>query len=755
MKLDYSYQEFAQITGAKIFGSNQGEINTISFDSRKIFSSENGLFLAIKTENSDGHQFILDAYEKGIRAFLISEECDFSKDSTYFLVDNVIEAVQNLAKYHRNRFSLPTIAITGSIGKTMVKEWLYAILKHEFYVVRSPKSYNSQLGVALSVLEIKEHHTLAIFEAGISHPNEMDVLEDIIQPTLGVFTGIGKANSENFADEKEHVKEKLKLFKNCNFTFADEAYHSPLRRMKINAELMSLDAWQQYIPENFTLKKNLGLCFKVAEFLGKEKSTFKKLGESLTELVGRLETAKGTRNNLIINDTYNIDIDALEQALTFQFSSGEKNKKVVVLDIQKLSNRRKQEIRAMVEGYSPDYYFEVENGALHDDVYALSNCSILFKGSHNSFLSKEVNKFLDKKHQTWITYDLVALKENLNLFESKVAANTILLCMVKASSYGSGDVKLAHFLQNNGIKYLGVAYADEGVALRNSGVTLPILVLNAQEEAFEDIIDYNLEPAIFGFRQLDIFIKALISKDKWQFPVHIKFDTGMHRLGFNPKRVESILETVQGQPEIKIKGVYSHLSNADQKDDSFTKEQLSVFETIKKRFEVEYDYNILFHVLNSHGVQNYSDYSYDMVRLGIGMFGIGEDTRPIVSWFTRISQIKSIAKGEFVGYGKVFQAEKDMKIAVLPVGYADGLARNFGGNNGQLFIRNTPCDIVGNICMDMLMIDVTHLICRADDKVEILGPNQSIQTIADKMNTIPYEVLTSIGGRVKRIYLEE
>lgn len=755
MKLDYSYQDLAHILGAELMGSSNGEIHSVNFDSRRIFSAENSLFLALNSNTNNGHDFIEDAYSKGIRSFLVSQECIKYKDATYFIVEDVLESIQKLAKYHRNRFSIPTIAITGSYGKTMVKEWLYAVLKSDFHIVRSPKSYNSQLGVALSVLELKEQHSLAIFEAGISQKGEMEALEDMIQPTLGIFTGLGKPHSDNFESTEIHLKEKLSLFRNCNFTFANKEFHSPLRRMKINAELTTIEEWADILPDKFTFKKNLVLCYKVAEFLGIEKSELKRISSSLTELVGRLETAEGINNNLIINDTYNIDIDALEQALAFQFSSNEKRLKAVVVDIELLSEVKKQEIRACVNQFNPEYYFEVSNSEFPSEIFNISNTSILFKGQHGSFLSKEIGRFVEKKHQTWIEYNLSNVRHNIAQIRSRLPNNTTILGMVKASSYGSGDLKLAHFLQNNGVEYLGVAYADEGVALRNSGIHLPILVLNAQQEAFEDIVEHNLQPAIFSFDQLDDFIKTLIAADKWQYPVHIKFDTGMHRLGFEPDEAEAVLEAVQGQPEIKIQGVYSHLANSDLSNDQFTFDQLSIFETIKKRFIDEYEHKISFHLLNSNGVKNYAEKSHDMVRIGIGMFGVepGEDS--VVSWFTRISQIKTIENGDFVGYGKSFQAEKEMQIAILPIGYADGLQRCFAQNGGGVYLNNQFCKIVGNICMDMVMIDVTSMECSVGDTIELLGVNQSLQELASKMGTIPYEVLTNMGSRVKRVYTEE
>jgi alanine racemase len=723
-----------------------------------ISSDRKGVFFALHNKRN-GHNFCQNAYYKGVRCFVVNEEVELPKDASIIKVDDTLYALQLIAKNHRNQFSYPVLAITGSLGKTMIKEWLYYLIKDNYKVVRSPKSYNSQLGVAISLLEMTENHDFAIIEADISHPEEMMRLEEMISPTLGIFTGVGKNYEANFESKKQHNAEHLRLFKHANITFALNEEYSALRRSKINSELTEIEVWKDFQPEENPFAKNLTLALFVGTFLGVSKKELLEKVESLPKLSNRLEVFEGQNDNLIINDTYNIDIDALEQSLEYQFSSDEREKKVVVLDLSGLNAERQEQITSLVESYKPDEFFIIKDSKIPKDLKEMKGVSILFKGPYSSSLKELVKQFKNRKHETWVEFDLKAVKHNIDIFQAKLHPETKVLVMVKASSYGTGDVNIPHFLQQIGVDYLGVAYTDEGTTLREKGIQLPILIMNTEQNAFDDITKFCLEPSIFDMKNLVAFREHLLKEGLTEYPIHLTFETGMNRLGFDAEDVPTLLEYLKEQNEIKVKSVYSHLADADNSDIAYTENQIEQFTEIKNKIKSFFSYKILFHILNSEGASKFGKTaSFDMVRLGIGVFGYTSTAKedglvPSMKWKTTISQIKTLKDGETVGYGRSYKVNDQIKIATLRIGYADGFRRDLSNGVGKVFINDKLCPVVGNVCMDMTMVDVSEVECEAGDEVEIIGDHIDMETFSNYLGTIPYEVMTSINKRVSRIYL--
>lgn len=757
MNLNLSHNELVKIINGTYNFLSDENIHVVYYDSRLINSTQKGVFFALK-DRRDGHDFVQKAYDKGIRTFVVSKPVDLPKDTVIINVKDTLLALQQLAKHHRNQFSYPVLAITGSLGKTTIKEWLYFLLSKDKNIIRSPKSFNSQIGVAISLLGMTEAHDLAIIEADISHPNEMDRIEDMVSPTLGIYTGVGHFYKDNFESQKEHVAEHLKLFKYANFTFALEKHKSELRRNKINAEIIKDTHWKEIDFSQFSYPDNRKIALYVAEFLGVDRKEILQKATQLPSLSHRMEVFEGVDNNLIIDDSYNIDIDALEQALAYQFSSDERQDKIVVLDLSFVDSSRKTALLERVEAYQPKKLFLIENGEIPQELKEIKNSSILFKGSYRSNLKDIVLLFKNRKHETWVEFDLKAIEHNIKVFQNKLPEGVKTLVMVKASSYGTGDVNIPHFLQQIGVDYLGVAYTDEGATLRENDITLPILVMNSEIDAYHDLIRLNLEPTIFSFEQLDAFCLHLRKDSITGFPIHITVETGMNRLGFYPTDIDELIMKLKNAPEVKVKSVYSHLADADNPDDHFTLQQIARFKQMKAKFE-EYDSNIMFHILNSEGTSKFSKIAaFDMVRLGIGMFGYTSTAEkdgllPTMKWKTTISQIIHLNPGDTIGYGRTFKAEKSMKIASLRIGYADGFRRSLSNGVGEVFINGESCPVVGNVCMDMTTVDVTNVACEAGDEVEVIGDNISIETFSKRLKTIPYEVMTSISKRVSRIYL--
>ena len=768
MKLGILYNEFCTVlNGVSLTGEAALVIEQIATDTRKLLDGKQTAFFALTGEFRDGHTFITAAYEKGVRVFVVSQKCDIKMfpQAHFVLVEDTLFALQNLAAFHRRKFNYPIIGITGSAGKTTVKEWIYHLLSPSLRIIRSPKSYNSQLGVALSLLELHTDCDLALIEVGISKPGEMERLAEIVQPTLGVLTSFGRAHEENFKSTEEHLTEKLKLFGNTQKTYYPTTINLSL---ELNKQIHGLGLKPESFKKELALVpfddkaslSNAMLAIALAKLLLEDLKVLKERIPMLPQLALRMETFEGINRNTIINDTYNLDLDALTHSLEFQLRVADHRKRIVIIGLDEDNYYKKDEVEKIVKYFQPDQLFILRNNEQLNATF--EDSVVLIKGTRKADMQRLAKQYRLKNHKTVVEIDLSAVRHNITVFKKYLHHDTKLLAMVKAQSYGSGLEKMAAFLQHQGINYLGVAYADEGVELRKQGITLPILVMNAEEDGFEDCINFQLEPAIYSFNQLDTFIKELIFQGQTAYPVHLKIDTGMKRLGFELSELQRVCEILNAQPEIRIKTVYSHLSDADnRRDKRFTEHQIQRFQQGTHLLSQQLNYHFDRHILNSEGIFNYSRAQFEMVRLGIGMYGISSNPmvktklQPAIKWLSAISQVKKLTKGESVGYGRTFIAENETKIAVIPVGYADGFRRSLGNGKGGVYIHETYCPTVGRVCMDMIMVDVTKLHVKEGDRVEIIGKKQPIEKFAELMGTIPYEVMTGISKRVHRIYLEE
>ena len=769
MKLGISYSELCTaIHGISLCEENSTLVlESVAYDSRKLIDGNSTIFFALSGEFRDGHTFIESAYSKGIRTFVISKDIPFDKfpDARFIQVKDTLVALQDLAHFHREKFNYPIIAITGSAGKTTVKEWLYHLLSPTLRISRSPKSYNSQLGVALSLLELQKDSDLALIEVGISKPGEMERLAEIVRPTLGVFTSFGRAHEENFQSTQAHINEKLRLFTKVQKTYFPNSIHlTTEQQAQIHGVALKPENFQKellLLPFDDKASVNNALvAIALSKLLLENTKLIKERIPTLPQLALRMETFEGINGNTIINDTYNLDLDALTHSLEFQLRSAGNRKRVVIIGLDAENSLLKAELERIVEAFKPDFLYIIsQNEQLPQ---SFENSVILIKGTRKANMQRLAKQFRLKNHKTFVEIDLSAVRKNIMVFKSKLQPETKILAMVKAQSYGSGVEKMAHFLEQQGMDYLGVAYTDEGVELRKQGIKLPILVMNAEEDGFEDCINYQLEPAIFSFNQLDQFIKELIFQGQTDFPIHLKLDTGMKRLGFELQDVPRVCEILQAQPEIRVKSVYSHLADADnRRDKRFSEHQIQRFNQAVYTLSQTLNYTFDRHILNSEGVANYPNAQFEMVRMGIGMYGLSSNPtvkqklKPVMRWISAISQVKILAKGDSVGYGRTFIAEKETKIAIIPVGYADGFKRSLSNGQGGVFIQDKFCPTVGRVCMDMIMVDVSKLQVKEGDRVEIIGENQTIEKFAENMQTIAYEVMTSISKRVHRVYLEE
>ena len=769
MKLGISYSELCTVIhGISLCEENSTLVlESVAYDSRKLIVGNSTIFFALSGEFRDGHTFIESAYSKGIRTFVISKDIPFDKfpDARFIQVKDTLVALQDLAHFHREKFNYPIIAITGSAGKTTVKEWLYHLLSPTLRISRSPKSYNSQLGVALSLLELQKDSDLALIEVGISKPGEMERLAEIVRPTLGVFTSFGRAHEENFQSTQAHINEKLRLFRSVQKTYFPNSIHlTSEQQTQIHGVALKPENFQKELSllpfDDKASVNNALVAIALSKLLLENTKLIKERIPTLPQLALRMETFEGINGNTIINDTYNLDLDALTHSLEFQLRSAGNRKRVVIIGLDAENSLLKAELERIVEAFKPDFLHIIsQNEQLPQ---SFENSVILIKGTRKANMQRLAKQFRLKNHKTFVEIDLSAVRKNIMVFKSKLQPETKILAMVKAQSYGSGVEKMAHFLEQQGMDYLGVAYTDEGVELRKQGIKLPILVMNAEEDGFEDCINYQLEPAIFSFNQLDQFIKELIFQGQTDFPIHLKLDTGMKRLGFELQDVPRVCEILQAQPEIRVKSVYSHLADADnRRDKRFSEHQIQRFNQAVYTLSQNLNYAFDRHILNSEGVANYPNAQFEMVRMGIGMYGLSSNPtvkqklKPVMRWISAISQVKILAKGESVGYGRTFIAEKETKIAIIPVGYADGFKRSLSNGQGGVFIQDKFCPTVGRVCMDMIMVDVSKLQVKEGDRVEVIGENQTIEKFAENMQTIAYEVMTSISKRVHRVYLEE
>ena len=815
--MNYTTKEIAEITQSQIIGDKNLQIHHIAFDSRNIYSTLKTAFIAINTPKNSGEKYIAQAIEKGIK-IIISENFYPEYDGiTWIIVENSVKFLQDLAHYHIENQPIKTIGITGSNGKTIVKEWLYQCLWNEFPTVKSPKSFNSQIGLPISLLQTSEKHQVGIFEVGISKPNEMKTLEEIFSPKIGILTHIGTAHSSNFENELQLIKEKLILFKNSEiiiYNGDNEQVCEEIKTQYSDKKLISFglkthndvkiicdykdrnqEILVQYFSEKLSFPANqrdeatLTNALAVICILKEFGFTNEKIVEKINNLKAvemRLESVNGVRNNLIINDSFNLDLDSLIIAYQFINQYNRDEKTLVLSDIfdvknddvslyhkvAEITNQQNfkqiflvgNQISRFQEKFNAKTYtFSTTKELLESQqLNSIENQLILLKGAR-IFEFEKIKSHLElQKHDTVLEINLNAILHNINVHKSLLKPETKMCAMVKAYSYGLGGYEIAEFLQHHHIDYLGVAYADEGVDLRKNGITTPILVMNPEQGSYDVIIDYNLEPEIYSLRVLELFANQLQLKGIQQkYPIHIKVETGMHRLGFKEHEIDELVENLK-KYNVKVASIFSHLSSADvPEEDDYTMEQIHTFQRVSSKISEALGYQPIRHILNTAGITYYSDYQFEMVRIGIGMVGISANPKvkkqlqSAVTFKTVISQISEVKQGDSIGYNRKYKAEKDTRIATIPVGYADGIPRLIGNKKGFVGIHNQKVSIVGNICMDMLMVDLQNIKAKEGDEVIIFNGNPTLEEFSGYCQTIPYEVLTSISRRVKRIYIKD
>lgn len=797
--MEYSLKEISVVCGGTVIGpALVGNITVASVftDSRNVSVHGDGLFVAIDGLNHDGHAYVNELYSRGVRAFIIEKDIAVEKypDAGFVLVGSSVAALQMLAADYRSRFRGTVVAVTGSNGKTIVKEWIAALTPPGVKLFRSPKSYNSQIGVPLSVLMMAGDEDIAVIEAGISEPGEMERLERIVRPQIGVITNIGDAHQENFSSLGDKLGEKLMLFRNASrivYSGGCEMVGDMLENNSHGAELVdSEDYMGQGLPFVETIpRSNAAMAVAVWDALGyKPEDTLTRIGR-LHPVAMRLELKEGLKDSVIINDSYNSDVNSLAIALDYLGSvAGGRKKTLILSDILQSGLPEKElykKIAGLVGSSGVDrlvgigpkmnkyrtlfgdravFYLTTESFLRQLEAEDISSRAVLIKGSRESQFERISHALEKKSHTTVLETDLDAVTYNFNAHRAMLKEGTKVMVMVKASGYGHGTYELARTLQQLGADYIAVAFADEGVQLRESGITMPIVVLNADSGSFDLMITNSLEPEIYNFTSLEEFAAAVRRYGETDYPVHIKTDTGMHRLGFELKDAGELADKLRGYAGVlKVRSVFSHLAVSDDaSQDGFTLKQLERFDEISGALCIGIGYEPLRHIANSAAIERFPQSQYDMVRLGIGLYGIsavpGLALRNASSLKTRIVQIKELAPGETVGYGRAGEIKRPSRIATIPVGYADGLNRRLGEGRWSVIAGGVPAPVTGRVCMDTCMIDITGIegVCEGDE-VEIFGsvPGNTVGDMAAVLGTIPYEVMTGISSRVKRIYMKE
>lgn len=820
--MKYTSADIAKITKSTLTGPSDLIVSELITDSRQTSFAEEAAFIAISGKNHDGHFFIDVLYSKGVKVFIVSrlpENMAIYHDAAFILNDSPVAALQLIAASKRKEFKSTVIAVTGSSGKTIVKEWLADVIGRTTEVVRSPKSYNSQIGVPLSVWKLDNKFKYGIFEAGISFPGEMERLRRVIDPDMGIITNIGDAHSENFPDNETKAGEKLKLFVNTsmivycrdhsvirNIILNDENLRNKnlidwsltdkdagifIRKSQVQGERTGLEVTYNgntcsfEIP--FTDRASVENAVTVASAclaLGIETDLIRKGLSELSSVAMRMELKSGINNCHLIEDYYNSDPGSLRMALDF-LKSRENRKTTLILSDFVQSGRNENELYSEVATLlkktgvdrfigiglalkrncsffdsNAKFYLTTDDFIRSFSAQQFRNEIVLLKGAR-MFEMERIGRLLEQQiHITVLEINLDAISHNINEIRNHLNPGTRIMAMVKAFAYGAGPAEIAGLLEYHRVSYLGVAYSDEGVELRNAGVTLPVMVMNPDPFSAELIIKYNLEPVIYSFSSFEKFGEAASKHGLYQYPVHIKIDTGMHRLGFMPEELDELIARLKVTDCIKPASVFSHLAASENPMfDSFTHSQAKRFLNAVSKIRTATGYPFLSHILNTSGILRFPEYQFDMVRPGIGLYGAGIyndiDLKPASRFKTRISQVKKIQAGDPVGYGCADVSDKDRIIAILPVGYADGLNRKLGNNTGSIFIKGRRVPLIGNICMDMCMADITRLNAGEGDEAEIFGQNISINELADQCGTIPYEILTSIPGRVKRVFFRE
>jgi alanine racemase len=830
--LSYSLQHIARIIHADNIPSDETVISHLLTDSRKLVFADATLFFAIEGPRRNGHDFIPELYERGLRFFVVQQDKVIAgkfPQAVFLAVPDVLDALQILAAYHRSQFKIPVIGITGSNGKTIVKEWLYQLLHTDQQIVRSPRSYNSQIGVPLSVWQLDHTHNLGIFEAGISRPAEMNSLQKIIQPTIGVWTNIGAAHTEGFKNEKQKAEEKAKLFAEVDsLIYCKDSIitsFNPDNNKELFKKNIRLVSWsrvgdaalivrseeqsqQQTLISAVWQSKNIQItipfadkisvdnaitCWCVLLLMGYDNEWIQQRMLLLEAVDMRMQLKQAVNNCYLLNDSYSNDTASLELALDFLVQQAGKNKTTLILSDILQSGERPAVLYAGVvqqlvkrgvnrligigsEILSQEPMLKKITGDIQIDCYDstqtfLQTASlnqfrdeyILLKGAR-IFSFERISQWLEQKvHQTVMEVNLTAMAHNLKAYQQHLKPSTRLMAMVKAFSYGSGTAEVARILQFHKIDYLAVAYADEGVELRKAGISLPIMVMNVDEAGFDAMIQYNLEPEIYSFGIYTSFHQFLDKQAISQYPIHIKFNTGMNRLGFEITDAQQLGVMISQHGTMAVKSVLSHLAASENPSlDDFTREQVKKFEEAIAVMQEKLGYSFLKHIANSAGIFRHPEYQFDMVRLGIGLYGVDSANenqlalQTVVTLKSTIAQIRNVAKHETVGYNRKGILSRNSRIATVRIGYADGYSRSLGNGNGYMWLRGKKAPVIGNICMDMTMIDVTDIPDAMEgDEVEVFGRQIPVQQLAEASGTIAYEIMTGISQRVKRIYVEE
>ena len=827
--MTYNIEKIATLIGARRFGDSAATIGWLLTDSRSLCFPEQTLFFALRTQRNDGHRYIGELYRRGVRNFVVDHLPEgFPEalaDSNFLRVPSPLAALQRLAERHRDEFQIPVVGITGSNGKTWVKEWLYQLLMPSMKTTRSPRSYNSQIGVPLSVWLLNEQTRVALFEAGISEPGEMLALHDIIQPTLGVLTSLGAAHQENFRSMDEKCMEKLQLFRDAQaivYPSDDDVVSRCIRRSQYQGERIGWSRYSDKAPmfvnvegqhitynykgtegnydipfEDEASVENSITCATVALYMGLTPEVLAGRMQQLEPIAMRLEVKEGQRGLTLINDSYNNDLQSLDIALDFMSRRGEWRKTLILSDIYQSGETAASlysQVNNLIEerhvdkliGIGPDisaaaqffrtadkHFFASTGDFLGSTVcQGLRDELVLLKGARR-FGFERISELLEQKvHETILEVDLNAVVNNLNYYRSLMKPQTKLVCMIKADAYGAGAVEIAKTLQDHRVDYLAVAVADEGVELRKAGITQNIIVMNPEMSSFKTLFDYDLEPEVYSFRLMDALIKAARGQGITGWPVHIKLDTGMHRLGFDTSasplengetEISRLVDVLTHQSAIIPCSVFSHFVGSDSDDfDRFSAQQFERFDKASKQLQAAFPHKILRHIDNSAGIEHFPERQLDMCRLGIGLYGVAAYMPPSASPLqcvstlkTTILQIRQVSKEETVGYSRKGILTRDSRIAAIPIGYADGLNRHLGNRRGYCLVNGQRAEYVGNICMDVALIDVTDIDCHEGDTVEIFGCHLPVTELSRMLDTIPYEVLTAVSNRVKRIYFQD
>ena len=795
--MNYTIEKITTLIGARRIGTSDAQIGWLLTDSRSLCFPEETLFFALKTPRNDGHHYISDLYRRGVRNFVVEQVPDqVAPDANYLKVPSPLAALQRLAERHRDEFDIPIVGITGSNGKTMVKEWLYQVLSPDHVVTRSPKSYNSQIGVPLSVWLLNEQTQIGLFEAGISQLGEMEALHDIIQPTIGVLTSIGAPHQENFRSLEEKCMEKLKLFHDAEviiYNADDDLVSRCVRRSGFKGKKIGwrreelLPTYQIPFYDEASIECSLAVA-ATALYLGVTPEQLAERMARLEPVAMRLEVKEGQHGCTLINDSYNSDINSLDIALDFMSRrvNDQRQRTLLLSDILQSGRSAEElygEVNSLCEqrgvdtliGIGPQisahaalfrlpntFFFATTDEFLHSDTFRqLHDEVVLIKGARTFGFDRITEQLEQKVHETILEVNLNAVVDNLNFYRSFLKPETKLVCMVKADAYGAGAVEVAKTLQDHRVDYLAVAVADEGVTLRRNGITQNIMIMNPEMTAFKTMFDWDLEPEVYSFRLMNELIHAAEKQGITGWPVHIKLDTGMHRLGFDPdKDMDELIKRLKAQNAIIPRSVFSHFVGSDSDDfDRFSAMQFEKFDRASRQLQAAFDHKILRHMDNSAAIEHFPERQMDMCRLGLGLYGVDPRDNRMLSTVstlkTTILQLRHVPKDETVGYSRKGVLTRDSDIAAIPIGYADGLNRHLGRGACYCLVNGQKAPYVGNICMDVAMIDVTGIPCKEGDSVEIFGEHLPVTVLSDALQTIPYEVLTSISNRVKKVYFQD